>query len=280
MVSPRIIPILCISAFLFPAAEPVGASPDKPFEEAPTFQPQDDSGKSSHKRRRRRKRLKRRSSDYQVTEVSNGGTIEGIIRYKGKVPPPRKIQVVKDHETCDLRDKLVPRIKINDQQQVAEAVVFLGDIRAGKAIEPPATKPAIDQRACTFSPHVQVIIKDQPLEITNSDPLAHSAHITQHRQTIYNRMQPQQGMSFELTVGDVGLATLRCDVHDWMRAYLYVLWHPYYTVTQADGAFRFSDVPAGEYELVVWQETLGEQTRTVKVEPGKVTTVDFELTRD
>ena len=280
MLIARSVIILCLAISLPPAAAQPGAYPDEPQEPAFAARLQQPAEKNTHKRRGRRRRPKRRSSDYRVIEVQNGGTIEGVVRYAGDVPPPRKIQVVKDHETCDHRAKLVPRIKVNDQRAVAEAVVFLGDIRAGKAAVPPARGPVIDQHKCTFSPHVQVIQKDQPLAIVNSDPVAHSAHLTQHRKTLYNRMQPKKGMRFELAVDDVGLATLKCDVHDWMRAYVYVLWHPYYTVTEEDGAFRFTDVPAGEYELVFWQETLKERTTTVKVEPGKITTVEFDLTRD
>ncbi len=237
-----------------------------------------DTGAS--RKRRRRRRPKQRSTDYDVVAVSGGGTIAGIVLYKGKVPPPRKIQIVKDHETCDHRPKSVPRIKVNDQQQVEEAVVFLGDIRKGKAFKPTGEKPTVDQRTCTFRPHVQVVHIDQPIEIVNSDPLGHSAHITQHRKSVYNRMQPQQGMRSELILADGGLASLKCDVHDWMRAYLYVLWHPYYAVTGSDGQFRLTDVPPGQYELVVWQESLGERTVTVTVEAGQATHVDFEITRD
>jgi hypothetical protein len=38
----------------------------------------------------------------------------------------------------------------------------------------------------------------------------------------------------------------------WMRAYLFVDDHPYYTRTSADGRFLLSQVPEGEYELVCW----------------------------
>lgn len=272
----RLLIVLFFPTALLAAPEPV----------APPRQPTLSAGshtmlaQNTARQRRRRKRPKRRSSDYEIIEVHNGGTIEGIVRFKGKVPPPKKIQVVKDHATCDSRDKIRPRIKVDDQQQVEEAVVFLGNIRAGKAVVPPTEKPVIDQRTCTFRPHVQVLVKDQPFEIINSDPLAHSAHLTQHRKSVYNRMQPQQGMRSELTISDVGLATLKCDVHDWMRAYVYVVWHPYYAVTGTDGIFRLVDVPPGEYELVVWQEYVGEHTQTVVVESGKVANIIFEIAKD
>jgi hypothetical protein len=36
--------------------------------------------------------------------------------------------------------------------------------------------------------------------------------------------------------------------------------HPYYAKTDENGNYKLTDVPAGEYEVKVWQEKLGEQT--------------------
>ncbi|MDW8242721.1 MAG: hypothetical protein RMJ88_05870 [Thermogemmata sp.] len=39
----------------------------------------------------------------------------------------------------------------------------------------------------------------------------------------------------------------------WTRAYLLMCNHPYAAVTDAAGRFRWAEVPAGEWELIVWQ---------------------------
>jgi hypothetical protein len=38
----------------------------------------------------------------------------------------------------------------------------------------------------------------------------------------------------------------------WQSANLFVCDHPYYTVCNAEGRFKFTNVPAGQYDLVVW----------------------------
>jgi hypothetical protein len=50
----------------------------------------------------------------------------------------------------------------------------------------------------------------------------------------------------------------------WMRAYLFVMAHPYCTHTDAAGRFRLEDVPAGIYEIVVWHPSweVVEQVRS------------------
>ena len=238
------------------------------------------AGEQAKPSRRRRRRPQKRGGRYDVTEVKNGGTIEGVVLYRGEIPAPRRIQIVKDQETCQHRDKTAPRIKVNDGKQVEEVVVFLGDIKSGKGIESTATIPVIDQQTCTFSPHVQVLVMDQPIEIVNSDPITHNAHVTQNMMTVINPLQPRQGMRLEFEFTDIGPARVKCNIHDWMQAFVYVLWHPYYAITGSDGSFRMTDVPAGEYELVAWQEYLGERSMKVQVEAGKTTSVRFDLTEE
>ncbi len=47
---------------------------------------------------------------------------------------------------------------------------------------------------------------------------------------------------------------LQCDVHNNMNAYWAAFDHPYFAVTDADGKFVISGVPAGKYTLVAWHE--------------------------
>ncbi len=230
--------------------------------------------------RRRRTKPKRRSGKYEVISVAGGGRIEGVVLFKGTVPEPETIQVVKDHDTCDARAKSRPKINTDPQGHVAQAVVFLGNIKAGKSIPETLAKPVINQKNCTFDPHVQVLQTRTPFEVVNLDPVAHNAQCVQNMVTLFNPMQPKQGLRNEFKIKRPGLATVTCAVHNWMRAFVYVLPHPYHCVTAEDGAFVISDVPPGDYELVVWQEHLGERTRQVHVDADKTTTLEFELTKE
>ena len=54
--------------------------------------------------------------------------------------------------------------------------------------------PVINQQTCTFSPHVQVHVIDEPIEIVNNDPITHNAHVTQNMMTGVNPLQPRQSM--------------------------------------------------------------------------------------
>ena len=59
------------------------------------------------------------------------------------------------------------------------------------------------------------------------------------------------------------MVPFKCDVHNWMSAYVGVLDHPYFAVTHDGGTFELKDLPAGTYTVEAWHEKLGTQTQTV-----------------
>jgi hypothetical protein len=71
---------------------------------------------------------------------------------------------------------------------------------------------------------------------------------------------------------------VRCDIHPWMGAWWVSQEHPYYALTDANGAFTLGDVPPGDYTIEAWHETLGKVTHQVAVKPNGVVTFTLEMT--
>lgn len=218
-----------------------------------------------------------RFKPYKEGEVKNGGEISGTITFDGDLPEPRKLAIVKDQETCGQRDATVPLIRTNDKKQVADAVIFIADIREGKSFDKRAEPPLINQHHCEFVPHVQAVRLKEDVAILNSDPVAHNIKADQRIYTLFNVLQPQQGMKSLKQFDKSGLVSLHCNVHDWMQGWLWVFPHPYHAVTGEDGSFAMKNVPPGKYELVIWQEHLGSVKKTVEVKAGETVKVDVVL---
>ena len=51
--------------------------------------------------------------------------------------------------------------------------------------------------------------------------------------------------------------TVDSSINPWMKAYVWVLDHPYFAVTDDDGSFMIRFAPKGNLRLVVWQEATG-----------------------
>jgi hypothetical protein len=70
-----------------------------------------------------------------------------------------------------------------------------------------------------------------------------------------------------------------CSLHAWMRAWVYVVPHAHFAITDAEGRFRLERVPPGKYTLLLHHaDTNRQERRTVEVAAGK--TADIAITWD
>jgi hypothetical protein len=71
------------------------------------------------------------------------------------------------------------------------------------------------------------------------------------------------------------MVPFKCDVHGWMNAYVGVLDHPYFAVSDASGKFEIPKLPAGTYTIEAWHEKLGAQTQSVTLADSDSKEVTF-----
>lgn len=72
-----------------------------------------------------------------------------------------------------------------------------------------------------------------------------------------------------------GLVTLRCDIHEHMRALILVLDTPYFTTTEADGRFRLGGLPPGRYTLKAWLSSKTTFETPVELKDGSTLHVNL-----
>jgi len=72
-----------------------------------------------------------------------------------------------------------------------------------------------------------------------------------------------------------GLVTVRCDIHEYMRALILVLDTPHFATSEADGRFRLSGLPPGHYTLKAWLSSKTTLERPVELTSGSTLRVNF-----
>lgn len=72
-----------------------------------------------------------------------------------------------------------------------------------------------------------------------------------------------------------GLVTLRCDIHEHMRALVLVVDTPHFVRTDNEGRFRLGGLPAGSYKLKAWIDSKTTHERPVDLKSGATVRVDF-----
>jgi plastocyanin len=139
---------------------------------------------------------------------------------------------------------------------------------------PAPGKGVLDQRTCRYLPHVQVLPVGSTLEVVNGDPTLHNVHGYLGQATAFNLAMPAKDSRLGRQLKKPGLVVVKCDVHAWMSAFVWVVDAPA-AVTGADGSFAIAGIPPGTYEVTAWHETLGERKGTASIPPTGAATLDF-----
>ena len=157
---------------------------------------------------------------------------------------------------------------------LANVFVYLDGAFASSPV--PAEPVAIDQRGCLYHPRVQGARAGQALRVRSSDATLHSIRGRSATGNDFALSQPSAGMvSTAILKKAEVMLRVRCDVHAWMRAYIGVVDHPHFAVSDAQGRFTMPGVPPGRYRVVAWHETLGTRDAEVEVMPGVGATLDL-----
>ncbi len=218
---------------------------------------------------------------YETIEVRNGGSIQGIVEYSGRtVPQDRTYTLSSDVKYCG-KELSTEKYLISADKRVKNVVVYLEEIKAGKAI-PEETVKVTDIK-CTFVPHVSIGFSGSKFIVKNEDPVLHTIHIytSISGKTMFNIALPERGSMVKKTLTKTGLMELNCDCHPWMQGYVYVFDHPYATVSDESGKFIIDNIPPGTYNVKAWHEALGTVgLADVRVEAGQANEIRLQYSRE
>jgi plastocyanin len=202
-----------------------------------------------------------------------GGTVSGTVKYDGTAPAPKKVEVTKDKEVCALHPHFEEDLIVDSGGGIANAVVIIkgakGDLKPGDV--------KFDQKGCDYVPHVLAFPAGSTVDIVNSDGILHNIHTYSTVNPSFNMAQPKFKKVIEQKVAQPEVIKVTCDAHGWMHGWWFSSANPYYAVTDDKGNFTIKDVPAGDYEVTIWQEKLGEQKQKVSVKAGAPATLDVTL---
>jgi plastocyanin len=212
---------------------------------------------------------------YEEIDVTDGGSIRGVVRLVGSPPKIERIRTTKDQDYCG-KIILSQKSIISQTGEVQNVVVSVESITKGKRIT--AGEVIVAHQACQFVPRVQGATVGSQVTVVNNDTILHNAHAYFDGKTLFNLALPAQGMTITRSLKkEPGMVEVKCDLHEWTRGWIVVKEHPYFSVTDANGAFRITDIPDGTYRLSAWHEALGTVSREVTVTSGSDVRVDFEL---
>ncbi|HXV27876.1 MAG TPA: carboxypeptidase regulatory-like domain-containing protein [bacterium] len=208
------------------------------------------------------------------------GTVTGKVSFTGTAPAPQAINMNADPTCAKLHSEPVytEEVVVNPNGTLKHVFVYVKEGLEGGTYPTPSEAIVMDQKGCHYDPHVFGIQVNQPLTIVNSDATLHNVHGMPKESREFNLGMPIQGMKLNRKFDKPEIMVkFKCDVHPWMSAYAGVLPHPFFSVTDEQGAFEIQDLPAGSYTIEAWHEKYGPQTQQVTVDESGTQTVDFSF---
>jgi plastocyanin len=165
-------------------------------------------------------------------------------------------------------------------EPVPNVAVYIQSEHDGPLLAP--TQSAVmDQIDTRFVPHLLVVQTGTPVEFSNSDVIAHH---------VYSFSKPNN-FTLPLYKGDLqprinfdygGVATLGCNIHDHMLAYILVVDSNVFGKTNIDGKTELTaDNPDG-LTVSIWSPRikLNDENLTQTIKAGRSAQVTFLLTED
>jgi hypothetical protein len=241
----------------------------------------------------------------------SGGHLQGTISIKGTLPSPRRFNLVlyADPYYCGrISDgkgwRFSPITRPGPDRSLPGAIVYLEEVQGGKPI--PSTPRIIQTKDCMFLPYISFTKAGEGFRFQNWDPVEHKLEIFLTSGTgglqLFGKDLPthpdnnksdfllegttgkhQAGQEVAYTMDGPGIILFRCNYHEYMEGWSVVLSHPYVTKAGENGEFAITDIPPGDYNLIVWHpmghtktnvQILPEHTLSLRVDvPSTATTI-------
>jgi plastocyanin len=138
-------------------------------------------------------------------------------------------------------------------------------------------KASMDQKGMKFIPHLLTITVGDTVDFLNHDGVDHNVFSPDNAPYNLGMVKPLASGSH--TFDKPGAYSQLCSIHPEMLAYIFVGQNPYQSAVDAKGTFKIEHVPAGTYQLAIWNSHLKAADQTIAVADGKTADANFSLKR-
>jgi hypothetical protein len=213
-----------------------------------------------------------------VVNASTAGSISGTVKLDGAPPSFKPIDMSAETACVQANPSAVvpPIVVTGAHSALANAVVYVKSGLGSYRFDIPAAPVVLDQKGCMYEPRILAVMTSQPFEVHNEDQTIHNVHAMPRVNRAWNKSEPVGDPPIEANFTKPELAIpIACNIHPWMRAYMFVFAHPYFAITPKTGDFELKGIPPGKYTIEAWQERFGTQDRTITLGPKESKTIDF-----
>jgi plastocyanin len=125
-----------------------------------------------------------------------------------------------------------------------------------------------------FSPDLLVVQAGSTVSFPNMDPVFHNI-FSLSKPRSFDLGSYDKGDSRQVAFPKPGIVEVYCHLHPNMASTIVVAPNRWYARADRTGQFRIPDVPPGKYTIVAWHKAAGFFRKSILVEAGRDSVVDF-----
>jgi uncharacterized membrane protein/plastocyanin len=213
-----------------------------------------------------------------VTSVTEGKTfpVKGMVTFEGTPPKGKKLTLPAGCGPKSGGDHYSNEVIVNNGKLENVLITIKNPPAVNSPV--PSEEVVLDQRGCMYHPRIAAARVGQKVTFVNSDAVFHNVRSVTTQNQRFNMAMPKkdQRITKIFTRPELFLQA-KCSVHPWMGAYVAVMEHPFYAVTNARGEFQLPSLPAGTYIIEAWHEVFGTQTQEITVTESGAPDVQFSF---
>jgi plastocyanin len=213
-----------------------------------------------------------------VVDTATAGSIIGTVKFEGTPPVFHPIDMSAEAACVQAHPSpIIPPVVVTGPGGgLSNTVVYVKSGLGSYHYDTPKDPAVLDQKGCMYDPRVVALMTNQPLAFKNTDPVTHNVHPMPRDNRPWNRSLAAGEDPYVTTFTHPELAIpVACNIHPWMRAFLFVFDHPYFAVTSKTGTFDLKSLSPGTYTIEAWHERFGTRDQTVTIAPKETKSVSF-----
>ena len=212
-----------------------------------------------------------------LAKAAPGGRISGHVTLDGKPPAEKRLPL---DPNCGALFEVPPTTKfyvVNKDKGLQDVFIVVSKGLLKQRWPTPPQPALLNFEKCFFDPYISAVRTGQSISVKNHDNVLHNLHVTSDRNPEVNyALMPKS--SLDLTLKEPELfVRFKCDVHPWEFAYVSVVEHPFFAVTDEQGNFTIAGLPPGDYELEARHRKAGLLKKKVTVRADESSTANFKF---
>jgi uncharacterized membrane protein/plastocyanin len=214
------------------------------------------------------------------TESLETFDVKGVVTFSGVAPKGKKLNLPAGCQAPGAGDVYSNEVIVN-KGKVQNVLIRVVKGHEGKTYnDVPDSEIELDQKGCIYTPRVTAARVGQKVTFINSDPIFHNVRsVTKENQKFNMAMPRKDQRETKIFKKPELFLQAKCSVHPWMGAYVAIMDHPFYDITNEKGEFTLPKLPVGNYTLEAWHEVFGTLKQEISVTDKGVSQLTFNFSK-